>query len=438
MANWTTLKATIADVIKANGNQEITGDKLQSTLNNIISEVGKYATFAGVASVDTDPGMPDGYVFYIAINTGTYTHFGYSIVEGEGLVLFMYSSTWAKITIPLVLKSDITSIKQSISILQANTIPLSTSFDLDKIEALTNLSSSQEIKEAFTPTTGMGVAPITGNILRSSSSSYTKTQEISINWSDYNSTDNIYQFSYIINNVLKTFRTDISSFVEINIIALNNASSGAPTSLDFSLQVVQQRLTKTTDLIVVCKKGEILASDKAVFYRKGKYNTNSRNKQTLDYINHKYKEGWRTPHSDTNAMFLYREAIPYELNLIKLEPNIDSNPQYIGCDVWKLTVSGYDNLQDLFRASMARVYYTPDDWYIYIRNGRNGKKYEHSDFTNLQKKRKTIHAGIAIYRNDAIISNIVPFKIYFIMNDDNNYTELETPSIDSIKVKLAI
>lgn len=48
MANWTTLKAAIANVIKTNGNQEITGAVLQSILNSIVNAIGENATYAAL------------------------------------------------------------------------------------------------------------------------------------------------------------------------------------------------------------------------------------------------------------------------------------------------------------------------------------------------------------------------------------------------------
>ena len=71
MANWQILKAAIADVIKTNGNQEITGQVLQNVLNNIVSNLGANATFANIATPSTNPGTPDGPVFYLATQSGT-------------------------------------------------------------------------------------------------------------------------------------------------------------------------------------------------------------------------------------------------------------------------------------------------------------------------------------------------------------------------------
>ena len=68
--SWSTLKAAIINVIKTNGNQEITGQIMQNTLLSIISIVGENATFAGIATPETNPGTPDQNVFYIAAYNG--------------------------------------------------------------------------------------------------------------------------------------------------------------------------------------------------------------------------------------------------------------------------------------------------------------------------------------------------------------------------------
>lgn len=96
MANWTILKAAIADVIKTNGNQEITGQLLQNVLNNIVSSVGENSTFAGIATPTTNPGVPDGNVFYLATEAGTYSNFnGIEIASGEAVIL-EWRKHWTK------------------------------------------------------------------------------------------------------------------------------------------------------------------------------------------------------------------------------------------------------------------------------------------------------------------------------------------------------
>ena len=94
---WTTLKEAIASVIKTNGNQEITGAVLQSTLNSIVNAVGENATFAGVANATTNPGTPDGPVFYLAFEPGEYSNFSVTIAENGIYIITNTFSTWKAI-----------------------------------------------------------------------------------------------------------------------------------------------------------------------------------------------------------------------------------------------------------------------------------------------------------------------------------------------------
>lgn len=97
MANNTDLKAAIAQVIKTNGNNEITGQILQNSLFSIINQLGGGATFVGIATPTTNPGTSDANVFYLASATGTYTNFDAITVAGEFTVLTNRSGSWAAI-----------------------------------------------------------------------------------------------------------------------------------------------------------------------------------------------------------------------------------------------------------------------------------------------------------------------------------------------------
>lgn len=100
MANWTTLKAAIADVIKTNNNQEITGAVLQNTLNGIVNAIGENATYAGIATPSTNPGVPDGPVFYFANSTGVYSNFDGIELKNQGLaVLYNKTGTWQSLVV---------------------------------------------------------------------------------------------------------------------------------------------------------------------------------------------------------------------------------------------------------------------------------------------------------------------------------------------------
>lgn len=93
MANYAILKAAVQNAIKENGNNEITGSLLQNALLSIINALGAGKIFIGVAIPSTNPGTPDGNVFYFAKEPGTYPNFGGAVVEDKQLVLFQWSGS---------------------------------------------------------------------------------------------------------------------------------------------------------------------------------------------------------------------------------------------------------------------------------------------------------------------------------------------------------
>lgn len=104
MGNYTELKVAIAAVIKTNGNNEITGAIMQNVLNTIVSTVGANRTFVGIANADTNPGLPDGNVFYIAYTAGNYVNFQYGMINitvnpGELAILYNRETDWGKFVI---------------------------------------------------------------------------------------------------------------------------------------------------------------------------------------------------------------------------------------------------------------------------------------------------------------------------------------------------
>lgn len=96
MGNYEQLKQAVSDVIKTNGNQEITGEIMQNTLLSIISTVGSNATFAGIATPTTNPGTPDQNVFYIASEPGIYANFGNVKLIDQVLIFSNNNGTWYK------------------------------------------------------------------------------------------------------------------------------------------------------------------------------------------------------------------------------------------------------------------------------------------------------------------------------------------------------
>ena len=103
MADYAKLKDAITEVIKTNGNQEITGQILQNTLLSIVNVIGEERTFAGVATPDTNPGNPDQNVIWEATQKGTYTGFGNYVHDGVGIAFFgNTSSGWQAVKMNVV------------------------------------------------------------------------------------------------------------------------------------------------------------------------------------------------------------------------------------------------------------------------------------------------------------------------------------------------
>lgn len=135
MGNWSDLKKAVAQVIKQNGNQEITGQILQNTLNTIISNVGQHATFVDIATPSTNPGTPDGNVFYIASQAGTYANFGGISLDGQDVCILQYDgATWTAKSTGAATKSAFESITADVNKKLINRVELSAlDFDLKTI-----------------------------------------------------------------------------------------------------------------------------------------------------------------------------------------------------------------------------------------------------------------------------------------------------------------
>lgn len=102
MANYEGLKSAIKSVIKTNGNNEITGDILQNALLSMINSLGTGYQFMGIATPETDPGILDQKVYYIAKGKGTYTNFGGINVDENEVVLLTYNGIWSKLKTGIV------------------------------------------------------------------------------------------------------------------------------------------------------------------------------------------------------------------------------------------------------------------------------------------------------------------------------------------------
>lgn len=115
MSNYNTLKSAIADVVKQNGNNEITGELLQQALLSMINSLGAGYQFVGVATPSTNPGTPDQNVFYIASEVGTYANFDNLAVADNEVAIFKYNGTWAKETTGAATVAQLNQLGQEIN-----------------------------------------------------------------------------------------------------------------------------------------------------------------------------------------------------------------------------------------------------------------------------------------------------------------------------------
>lgn len=113
MANYENLKTAIQQVVKTNGNNEITGALLQQSLLAMINSLGVGYQYVGIATTSTNPGTPDAKVFYFAFANGVYPNFGGLSLKNEIAILY-YDTEWKKSTLDLVTSDALRSAIESI------------------------------------------------------------------------------------------------------------------------------------------------------------------------------------------------------------------------------------------------------------------------------------------------------------------------------------
>lgn len=98
MANYTNLKNIIDQVVRTNGQGEITGANLNQTLQAMVTSLGANYQYAGVATPSTNPGSPDQNVFYVATLAGTYANFS-GVTVPKGISVLRWNGTWSLSTL---------------------------------------------------------------------------------------------------------------------------------------------------------------------------------------------------------------------------------------------------------------------------------------------------------------------------------------------------
>ena len=115
MSKYATLIAQIAANIRRNGAQAITGDLLQEQLLAMITSLGEYYQFDGLALPSTE--FTPGYepVVFIAATPGTYTNFGGLVVADSEVALLVWDgSAWSKQTTDIATRTEVSQLGQKV------------------------------------------------------------------------------------------------------------------------------------------------------------------------------------------------------------------------------------------------------------------------------------------------------------------------------------
>ena len=166
MSNYNSLKATIDANIKQNGNQEITGQILNSVLNAMVTTLGTGYQFAGVATIATNPGTPDAKVFYIANGKGTYEKFGGLEVTEDDVVVFYWDTAWHKVATGIASQEKLSELDLRIGYEKSESSydnAYLRSIDVNDWFAGVNGTINTKQKSIIVPLASEGTIKITGN-----------------------------------------------------------------------------------------------------------------------------------------------------------------------------------------------------------------------------------------------------------------------------------
>lgn len=147
MANYATLKTAIGQVVKTNGNNEITGALLQQSLFAMIESLGVGYQYMGVANPTTNPGTPDQNVFYFAFQSGTYVNMGGLVLDDE-INIIRYNGTWVAESLGA---ATIEELAKKVDLIQTNIDPLQQTIRNYSILATGLYGSSTTYKHIIIP-----------------------------------------------------------------------------------------------------------------------------------------------------------------------------------------------------------------------------------------------------------------------------------------------
>ena len=97
--------------------------------------------FAGIATIDTNPGIPDAKVFYIANGKGKYEKFGGIEVTEDEVVVLYWDSAWHKVATGIASQAKLSELEQNTSI-ELNTLDNKIKMGFEVEDILPQISNS--------------------------------------------------------------------------------------------------------------------------------------------------------------------------------------------------------------------------------------------------------------------------------------------------------
>lgn len=120
-AGWSEFKGTGASTAAAvtfdNTASGMTAVTAQGAIDELSSKLKNAGYFyAGIATPTTNPGTPDGTVFYIANGKGTYTNFGGINVTEDEVVVLYYDTEWHKVSTGIASQAKLSELEDELTI----------------------------------------------------------------------------------------------------------------------------------------------------------------------------------------------------------------------------------------------------------------------------------------------------------------------------------
>ena len=89
---YSALNGIIDQYVYTNGQGQITGGNLNTTLKAMVASLGEGYLFMGVAAPSDNPSSPDQKCFWVAVEGGTYSNFG-GVTVHDGITVLAWNGT---------------------------------------------------------------------------------------------------------------------------------------------------------------------------------------------------------------------------------------------------------------------------------------------------------------------------------------------------------